>query len=934
LPILDLAHQPGARKAFTVAVGGLPSTSCLPIVNPQSTIGNRQSTIANHPAEDSMNFWRWQSRKRTREAELDRELQSHIDVEVDEQQEAGLPPEEAMYAARRALGNATQIKEDVRMAWGLHWLEILLQDFSYGLRVLSRNRCFAATAIVILALGIGATTAIFSVVDTVTLKPLPFPNAGRLVRIRSLIAATRTGSGIASYPDFLDWRARNHVFVGMAAFRTDDLTLLGSAEPLHLQGAVVSAQLFSLVGVRPALGRGFRPDEDHPAATNGADPVIFSYDLWRREFDSDASVLGRTIQLGGELFTVVGVMPKGFKFPVQAGPVDLWTTMAVDARGGAKAMTAQRGAHYLDVVGLLKAQVSLRQAQAEMATIASSLSKQHPESKPRTVQLVPEIEGVVGPLRAPLFVLLGAVCCVLMIVCANVANLLLARATGRDKEMAVRAALGASRRRATCQVLTESIALGLLGGGLGLALALALLGSLVRLMPVEVPRLSTIGLNFRLLGFSFGVSVLAGVLFGLAPALRVSKINLTESLKESGRGRGSAGGERGRLRDALVAAEFAIAVVLVAAAGLLLQSFLHLFRTDPGFNPHHVLTFELDSPAGKQLPEFYHDVMARMGALPGVRATSAVASLPLTGDNIGATFEIEGQPAPAGSRPSTEFNAVEPDYFHTLGIALLEGRDFTPHDNLESAPVAIVSRRFARRFFPSQDPIGKHIRPGIANGYSGGPPMREIVGVAGDVKQAGLGDAAAPQVYAPVAQCPFNPMFIVIRTETDPLSIAAPARRGVAAVDKNAPIYHVETLDQYFADSLAAPRFITLLISGFAGLALLLACVGIYGVVSYIAAQSTHEIGIRMALGAQRRDVLLMVTGHGLRLALVGIGIGVLGASGLTRFLSSLLYGVKATDAITFATVSLILTAVALLACYIPARRAAKVDPMVALRRE
>jgi len=883
-------------------------------------------------------------RKDRVEQELSEELRLHLERLIEEKVAQGMTSEEARYAALRELGGVEQIKEECRDMRRVNYIENLVQDVRYGVRMLRRNPGFAATAILTLALGIGATTAIFSVVDTVMFKPLPFPTADRLVRIRSVIAATGHGA-VASYPDFLDWRARNHVLESMAVFRTNDFTLIGPREPLHLQGAVVSAQLFSLLGVTPALGRVFLPEEDNPAAASGTDPVILSYSLWQREFGADASVLGHAIRLGDQPFTVVGVMPPAFQYPMllarsgdQGERVALWTTIAVDARGGPSAMAAQRGAHYLDVVGLLKPGVKLQQAQAELAAIASALNKQHPENKPRTVGIVPEVEALIGPLRTPLLVLLGAVGCVLLIVCVNVANLLLARATARHKEMALRAALGASRRRAIRQLLTESVGLGLLGGGLGLALAVASLRILVRLIPADIPRLTGVGLDGRLLGFALLISLAAGILFGLAPALRAAKMSLTESLNETGRGSGSGGKERSGLRGALVVSEVALAVVLLLGAGLLIQSFLRLIRVDPGFDPHHVLTFQLDTPAGKQgaqVPAFFRDVVAKMSALPGVSSASAVASLPLTGDNISSSIEIEGEPTPMGSRPSADFNAVEPNYFRTLGISLVAGRDFTERDVSKSTPVVIVNRTLVRRFFPNQDPIGKHVRPGIGNGYSPGePPMREIVGVIGDVKQSDLGSEAAPEVYAPLAQSPFDTMLLVVRTANDPSSLVEAARRQVASLDRNTPLYHVEPLDQHFSESVAVPRFISVLLGGFAGLALLLACLGIYGVIAYIVVRRTHEIGIRMALGAQKADVLRTVIGEGLRPALAGVVIGIIGALKLTRLLSSLLYGVKPTDPVTFAAVSLILTGVALLASYIPARRATKVDPMVALRHE
>lgn len=888
------------------------------------------------PLRRFYNFCRNILHKQRVDQDLEQEIRTYLDLVAEDKARSGMSRDEALRQARRELGGVEQLKENIRDVRVGASVDNLLQDLRYGLRVLSRNPGFAATAILTLALGVGATTAIFSVVDTVLLKPLPFPTADRLVRVQSVIAATGHGS-VASYPDFLDWRARNHVFVGMAVFRTNDFTLIGAGEPLHLPGAVVSAQLFPLLGTTPAIGRSFYPEEDNPATVSGADPVILSAGLWRREFGSDTSVVGRTIQLGGQPFTVVGVMPQAFQFPVQAEPVELWTTIAVDAHGGADAMIAQRGAHYLDVVGLLKSGVKLQQAQAEVATITASLNKQHPENKPRTVQIVPELQGVTGPLRAPLLVLLGAVGCVLLIVCVNVANLLLARANGRHTEMAVRAALGASRRRAICQLLTESVALGLLGGGLGLALALASLRLLVRFIPAEVPRVDAIGLDARLLSFAFLISLLAGILFGLAPALRVSRISLTESLKQS-RGSGSGGKEHSRLRDALVVSEVASAIVLLLGAGLLIQSFLRLIQVDPGFNPHHVLTFQLDSPPGNEdsrASAFFREVVAGVSALPSAVSASAVESLPLMGDNVRSSIEIEGQPTPMGSRPSADFNVVEPKYFHTVGVSLVAGRDFTEYDDSKSTLVVIVNRTLAQEFFPNQDPIGKHIRPGIGIGNGAGePPMREIVGVIGDVKQNGLSADAAPEVYAPLAQSPMDNMCIVVRTTNDPMSIAGSVRRQIASFDKNAPIYHVETLDRHLVQSVATPRFITFLLCGFSGMALMLACLGIYGVISYIVVQRTHEIGIRMALGAEKGDVLKMIIGEGLRPALAGVVIGILGALRLTHILSSLLYGVKPTDPLTFAAVSLILVGVALLACYIPARRAAKADPMRSLRYE
>jgi putative ABC transport system permease protein len=513
---------------------------------------------------------------------------------------------------------------------------------------------------------------------------------------------------------------------------------------------------------------------------------------------------------------------------------------------------------------------------------------------------------------------------------------MLARAAARRTDVAVRMALGASRRRVFGQLLTESLLLGLIGGGLGIAVALELTKILVEMMPVEIPRLNGAGLDTRLLTFATLVSLLAGVLFGIVPALQAAKVSLTEALQKSGRS--SAGEDRGsnRLRSSLVVSEVALAVTLLLGAGLLLQSFVHMTQVDAGFDPHHVLTFQIDAPAGMdfaQWPEFYHEVVARIGSIPGVTSASAALLLPLMGDGARSSIEIEGQPMPLGARPSADFNAVAPNYLHTVGTQLVEGRDFNALDNSTSTPVVIVNRRLARLYFPNQNPIGKHIRPGIGNGYgSGEPPMREIVGVIEDVKQGGPAADTDPAVYAPLAQSPFDSVFIAARTENDPAAIVFAARGQVAALNKNVPIYQVKTLDQYIADSVAEPRFISLLLGSFATLAVLLACLGVYGVVSYAVVQRTHEIGIRMALGADGGSVVRAVLSQGMRLAAIGVVIGLAGSFTLVHLLSNELFGVSATDPMTFAGAAFALLCVAALASYIPARRAAGVNPMAALR--
>lgn len=813
-------------------------------------------------------------------------------------------------------------------------MQTLLQDLKYGLRMLAKNPGFTAVSVLTLALGIGANTAIFSVVNAVMLRPLPYPQPDRLVSVISTVLRDNRDSN-ASYPDFLDWRARNHVFDEMAVFRTENFALIGSGEPVHLSGAVVSADLLSLLGVTPILGRPFVSEEDKPGMVNGSSPAILSHGLWQRQFGSDPTVAGRTIDLDGRAYTVIGVMPSGFQFPTQAEPVDLWTTIAVDTKPGG-GMATQRGAHYLDAIARLKPHATLGQAQAEMTAIVSVLNKEYPENMPRGARVVPLLDHLVGRVRPALAVLLGAVGCVLLIVSANVANLLLARATTRQREMSIRAALGASRGRVMRQVLTESTLLACVGGSLGLLLALLGTDTLIRMSPVNIPRLTQFNLDGRVLAFTSLVSLLTGLLFGLAPAVYGFKSDLAQSLKEGGRG-SSEGAHGGRVRGTLVAGEVAVALVLLVGAGLLIQSFLRLERVLPGFDPHHVLTVRLDSPASydqaRQM-EFFERVLEGVRTLPGVRSASGVFGLPFSEVYAKTGFDIEGRPIAKADRPVTNYMAIKPDYFRTLGIPLREGRDFTLRDDLKAPPVAIINETLARRYFPHQDPIGQRIQPGISNGYGDKPPMREIVGVVGDVKVSSLAADPQAQCYVPLAQSPIGLMTVVVRTDGDPLHLAPAVRSSVAALDKNVPAYNIRTLDQSLAQSVAQPRFITLLLGIFAGLAVVLAAVGLYGLMAYSVVQRTHEIGVRIALGADRAHVLKLVAGQGLTLTLAGIVIGLGGAFGLTRLLSSMLYGIRPSDPLTFALAAVLLTAVALLASYIPARRATKVDPMVALRYE
>jgi putative ABC transport system permease protein len=869
--------------------------------------------------------------------ELDEELNRFLEMAAEEKVNEGMSQKDALRAVRLERGSLEVTKEVVRSAGWEFFVETCWQDLRFGLRTLSRNPGFAAVAVLTLTLGIGVNTAIFSVVNTVLLHPLPFAAPEQLVAVVS----TRLRGNVpdnASYPDFLDWRAQNHIFSQMAAYDTDNFTLTDQGEAIHIQGAVVSADLFSLLGVKPVLGRAFRPDEDNLPATNGAFAVILSHRLWRDRFNADPGMVGRTIEIDNRDFTVVGVMPAGFQFPIQAEPGDFWMTMAINfvTAPGQPSMTDQRGAHFLDVIARLKPRVARAEAQAEMSTIVSRLNKQYPNIAPRGVEVVPEIDRVAGPARLALLILLAAVGCVLLIACANVANLMLARGASRQKEMAVRGALGASRGRILRQLLTESVLLALLGGALGAALGLWGISGLVTLLPVDIPRLAGVPIDGTVLLFTALVSMLTGILFGLAPAAQASRPHFVESLKEAGRGL-SAGLHRGRTRGLLVVADVAGATVLLVGAGLLINSFLRLQHVDPGFNPQRVLTFKMDLPyvrySGLRQTQFFEQAIARLDHLPGVHSVSAVLPLPLDGGEVGTGLTIEGQPVEGANRPRTGYSWIEPDYFRTVGIPLTKGRDFTAADDLSAPPVIIINQTLARQFFSDQDPIGKRIKPGIDNGYKTAP-LREIVGIVGDVKQYGLASSPGPEVYVPLAQSPLGSMNFVVRTEVDPLSIVDTVRQEMAKMDKNLPFYGVKTFNQYLGQGLAQPRFLTLLFGLFAALALALAAVGLYGLVCYSASLRTHEIGIRMALGAEKCHVLRLLVGQGFKLTILGVAIGTAGSFALTRFLSSLLYGVKPTDLVTFSAVAFTLVGVALLASYIPARRAMRVDPMVALRHE
>ncbi len=813
-------------------------------------------------------------------------------------------------------------------------MEMFWQDMRYGIRMLLKAPSVSIVATIALALGIGANTAIFSVVNTVLLRPLPFANADQLFNVWETDSVRGSQRGSASYPNFADWRDQSHSFTQMASYHTADFIFTGHGDSTRLQGAVVNADLFPLLQASPVMGRAFRPEEDKPGESGRV--VLLSQQLFQKRFGADPNVINQSMVLDGKPYTIVGVMPQTFQFPVQNDPVDLWTTVAVD-RDGEEPITEERGAHYMNVIARLKPGVSREQAQAEMTAIGSRLEQQYPDKNlHRSIGIEPTLEALVGDIRPALFILLGAVGCVLLIACANVANLLLARAMARQKEMAIRSALGASRLRVIRQLLTESILLSLAGGLLGLVLAAWWSDLLIALGKDNIPRAMQVGLDRYVLAFNIGVSLLTGIIFGLVPALHSSKTDLNESLKEGSRGAGE-GTHKGRMRGILVVSELAIAVVLLVVAGLLIQSLWRLRNVSPGFEAQNLLTFAVAIPEVKYPTErqdqFFRELVSRVQAIPGVRSAGAVIPLPLTGDMFRISFEQEGHPVAKGDQPSADFFAVSDDYFKTLGVKMIKGREFTQRDSENAPGVIIVNEAFAKKYFPNEDPIGKRLKPGISTTEKKAD-WREIVGVVSDVRNRNLSSELRPGYFLPQSQVPFSQMSIVVRTINEPHTLVTQVQNVVHGMDPDVPVFSVKTMEEYISATVAAPRFNSTLLSIFAAVALILTIVGLYGVMSYSVAQRTNEIGIRMALGAQTKDVLSLIVFQGLKLVWIGLGIGLAGALASTRILKSLLFGVTDKDPLTFIVVSVILSLVALLACYIPARRATRLDPLQALHYE
>ncbi len=813
-------------------------------------------------------------------------------------------------------------------------METLFRDVRYGIRSLLKRPGFTAIAVITLALGIGANTAIFSVVNAVLLRPLPYAEAEQLFVPWGSRTDLQDRTNV-SYPDFVDWQAQTRTLEHVAAYNSSGALLReGDADPEPISGAAVSADLFPLLKVAPILGRPFTRADDQP---NAPPVIVLGYGLWQRRFNANPNIVGKQIRLGSTSATVLGVMPEGFRFPAQATKTEFLRPLATTLGDRIQ----RRNSYSLRVVARLKTGATAAAAESEMRAIGALLEQQYPDEGFRLgARLISLHESVTWGSRTPLLVLLGAVGFVLLIACANVANLLLARAAARHREMAIRAALGAGRRRVVRQLLTESLSLSFLGGALGLLVAWWGVHFLLAASPLNIPRLKDVGLDTSVLAFTAIVSVLTGVIFGLAPALQASRADLQDALKEGGR---NAGGSvvRNRVRALLVVVEVALSLVLLVGAGLLGKSFLLLSEVRPGFEPEHVLTTDLSLarakyPKPEQQQAGFAEIVRRVEAIPSVEAAALIYPLPLGGDSNSGTFLIAGRPAlRPEDKPTSNHRTISPDYFRALNIPLSRGRSFDGRDNQHGPPVIIVNETFARLYFAGIEPLGQHIIVEGERGDNGVPPPREIIGIVGDVRHESLDTESGPEYYVPYSQSPEAFMSLVVRSSAaNPDSLAASLREVIKQMDKDQYVPAIQPMTKLVAESVARRRFNALLTGLFAVVALLLASVGIFGVLNYTVAQRTPEIGLRVALGAQTRDVLRLVLGQGVRLILFGLALGLAASFALTRVLRGMLYGVTPTDPLTFVAVSFLLASVALLACYIPARRATKVDPMVALRYE
>jgi putative ABC transport system permease protein len=873
-----------------------------------------------------ISLWRNLFHKDRVDQEFSEEIQAYLDMLTEAKLRQGLSPQEARRNALLELGGVAQVEERVRDIRIGQFIETAWRDVRLGVRTLVHSPLFTFVAVLTLALGIGTNTAIFSVVNGVLLRPLPYPGAERLVYFEGINPERGISDGAVSLPDYLDWQSQADAFESIAVFVEAGMPLTGDgAEPERVPRAMVTPSFFLTMGVTPLMGRALLKEDE--VADDWV--AVLSYGLWQRRFGGNPNVVGSWFTFGGSTrCMVVGVMPRGFDYPAKA---QIWTLLYPNSK-------ERRNNRYVKGIGRLKPTTTIAGAQSQIDTISARLAQQYPETNGGWSARLKGLQAwTTKDVRTSLLLLLGAVGFVLLIACANIANLLLARASARRKEIALRTALGAGRWRIIRQLLTESLLLAALGGAVGLALSLWLTKLLIAISPADVPRLDEVGLDVRVLGFTVGVVALVGLLFGLAPALQVSKTDLNDVLKEGGRG-SSEGHGRNRVRALLVVSEIALSVLLLIGAGLLVKSFVLLRDVNPGFDPENVLTMRValfDPRYYRDIqlqPAFFRELTGRVSALPGVEAAGATLSLPLGGSNygVGRAFVREGRPLAIEEALQTEYFVVTPDYFKTMRIPVKSGRSFTDRDTAQNPQVIVVNESLARRIFAGEDPIGKRI-----TAWPDEKIPREIIGVVGDVKSRKLGAETGYQIYVPYAQdAGWGTLSLAVRTKGDPEALIAAVRGAILSIDKNQPVYDVKTMDDVFSASVANTRLVMLLFGVFSVFALLLASIGIYGLIAYSVAQRTHEIGIRLAIGAQTTDVLRLIFMQGMVLALIGAGLGLAGAFAATRVMRGLLYGVSATDPLIFIGVSLLLTVVALLACYIPAIRATKVDPMIALRYE
>ncbi|HEV2801706.1 MAG TPA: ABC transporter permease [Pyrinomonadaceae bacterium] len=861
------------------------------------------------------------------ERDLEDEIRAHLEMQTEENERQGMSPQEARRAALRQFGGVEQVKESYREQRGLPLVELTLRDLRYAGRVLLKNPGFTTVVVLTLSLGIGINTAIFSVVNGVLFRPLAYQDPEGIVTLWQRNTQTGSEREPVSPANFLDYRNRNRVFEQVSALRPYGLDYTGGGEPETFHAWLVTAGFFDILGAKALHGRTFLPEEYEAGR---GQVVVLGHGLWQRRFGADPGIVGQKLILDGKPHVVVGIMPPEFHYLNKRGIIAPFVLNEEESK--------RRGATYLNVLARLKPEITLAQAQSEMDGVAMQLAQEYPQTnREMGAAVVPLSEQMLGSVRPALLILLGAVAFILLIACANVANLMLARTSVRRREFAVRAALGASRSRLVRQLLTESLALALLGCAGGIVLAVWSVGAILSISPASLPRVEQIGIDGRMLLFALGLSILTAIVFGLAPALKFSSPNLGEAVKE-GVGCRGAGVIRQRLRSFLVVAEFALALILLIGAGLLIRSFARLLQVDPGFRADNALTLQVhvydQYPSPPQQAAFFEQSLERITSLPGVEAAGAASAPPFIGEGsieIESDFTIEGKEAPAPDQAPTAYHTVVTSgYFSALGIKLVEGRFFDKFDHAGGAPVALINETMARRYFAGENPVGKKI---VVRRLTK-PVAREIVGVVGDVRHLGLDSDPRPEIFLHHQQVPFGSMTFIVRTRDDPQGSMSAVKNEVWAVNRNLPFYSAATMNQLVSESLKEKRFSLFLLGSFAVIALILAGVGIYGVVSFTTSQRTHEIGIRVALGAQSRDILKMVIGEALLFSLMGVAAGLAGAFILTRLLKSLLFGITPTDPLTFAVIPSLLVFVALVASYLPARRATKVDPTTALRFE